>query len=254
MSELVGVVSDTFFQFHISDGSSQSPSFDSEIFSVLISLQSSHQPILPAFDFETFFNKLFRPLNRQLAPEAHCFLVTYFESFRMQVPPSGFEVLSLRAVPPISCQLLSSSDIESSELCQSSDTFLQFSVPYCFLFNSLHLPACTYSTEVILTYARKLDPWAQPEGIFVCVDKTQDKFTIAATLRVFHRKLFWNQKEISAGGIGEVATGNTYRRQGLASNLLKACNQPIGVILTLPDCDRVYEGEELPIITSTYVS
>ncbi len=61
------------------------------------------------------------------------------------------------------------------------------------------------------------DPWRDPEGIRVAVDKG----TIVSTVRVFIRKMFLHGEPITVGGIGEVSTRSEYRRRGLASQLLK---------------------------------
>ena len=61
------------------------------------------------------------------------------------------------------------------------------------------------------------DPWRDPEGIRVAVDKG----TIVSTVRVFIRKMFLHGEPITFGGIGEVSTRSEYRRRGLATQLLK---------------------------------
>ena len=61
------------------------------------------------------------------------------------------------------------------------------------------------------------DPWRDPEGIRVAVDKG----TIISTVRVFIRKMFLHGEPITVGGIGEVSTRPEYRRRGIATQLLK---------------------------------
>ena len=61
------------------------------------------------------------------------------------------------------------------------------------------------------------DPWRDPEGIRIAVDNG----TIVSTVRVFIRKMFLHGEPVTVGGIGEVSTHPEYRRQGLATQLLK---------------------------------
>lgn len=61
------------------------------------------------------------------------------------------------------------------------------------------------------------DPWRDPEGIRVAIDKG----TIISTVRVFIRKMFLHGEPITVGGIGEVSTRPEYRRRGIATQLLK---------------------------------
>ena len=61
------------------------------------------------------------------------------------------------------------------------------------------------------------DPWQDPEGIRVAIDKG----TIVSTVRVFIRKMFLHGEPITVGGIGEVSTRPQYRRRGIATQLLK---------------------------------
>lgn len=61
------------------------------------------------------------------------------------------------------------------------------------------------------------DPWKDVAGIRVAVDDGK----IVSTVRVFIRKMFFHGEPISVGGIGEVSTRSEYRRQGLATQLLK---------------------------------
>ena len=61
------------------------------------------------------------------------------------------------------------------------------------------------------------DPWRDPEGIRVAVDKG----TIISTVRVFIRKMFLHGEPVTVGGIGEVSTRPEYRRRGIATQLLK---------------------------------
>lgn len=61
------------------------------------------------------------------------------------------------------------------------------------------------------------DPWRDPEGIRIALDKG----TIVSTVRVFLRKMFLHGEPITVGGIGEVSTRPEYRRRGLATQLLK---------------------------------
>ncbi|RKU38276.1 hypothetical protein C6496_07245 [Candidatus Poribacteria bacterium] len=61
------------------------------------------------------------------------------------------------------------------------------------------------------------DPWRDPEGIRIALDKG----TIVSTARVFLRKMFLHGEPITVGGIGEVSTRPEYRRRGLATQLLK---------------------------------
>lgn len=62
------------------------------------------------------------------------------------------------------------------------------------------------------------DPWRNLDDILVAVDGTE----IAATVRIFHRRLFLFGEAVPMGGIGEVSTKPAYRGQGLASGLLEA--------------------------------
>ena len=61
------------------------------------------------------------------------------------------------------------------------------------------------------------DPWQDPEGIRIAVDKG----TIVSTVRVFIRKMFLHGEPITVGGIGEVSTRPEYQRRGIATQLLK---------------------------------
>ena len=61
------------------------------------------------------------------------------------------------------------------------------------------------------------DPWRDPEGIRIALDKG----TIVSTVRVFIRKMFLHGEPITVGGIGEVSTRPEYRQRGLATQLLK---------------------------------
>ncbi len=61
------------------------------------------------------------------------------------------------------------------------------------------------------------DPWRDPEGIRIAVDDGQ----IVSTVRVFIRKMFLRGEPVTVGGIGEVSTRPEYRRQGIATHLLK---------------------------------
>ncbi len=61
------------------------------------------------------------------------------------------------------------------------------------------------------------DPWRDVEGIRVAVDDGK----IVSTVRVFIRKMYFHGEPITVGGIGEVSTRSEYRKQGLASQLLK---------------------------------
>ena len=61
------------------------------------------------------------------------------------------------------------------------------------------------------------DPWRDPEGIRIAVDDGK----IVSTVRVFIRKMFLHGEPVTVGGIGEVSTHPEYRRQGLATQLLK---------------------------------
>ena len=61
------------------------------------------------------------------------------------------------------------------------------------------------------------DPWRDPEGIRIALDKG----AIVSTVRVFIRKMFLHGEPITVGGIGEVSTRPEYRRRGIATQLLK---------------------------------
>ncbi len=62
----------------------------------------------------------------------------------------------------------------------------------------------------------ELDPDADASLIFVAMDGD----TIAATVRVFDRRIFLRGRAVRAGGIGEVSAKPAYRRQGLTTRLL----------------------------------
>jgi len=61
------------------------------------------------------------------------------------------------------------------------------------------------------------DPHKAINGIFVCVSDKK----IVSTVRVFHRSIYVNGRELKMGGIGEVSTAPEYRRKGIASKLLQ---------------------------------
>ena len=61
------------------------------------------------------------------------------------------------------------------------------------------------------------DPWRDPEGIRIAIDKGK----IVSTVRVFIRKMYLQGEPVTVGGIGEVSTRSEYRRRGLATQLLK---------------------------------
>ena len=61
------------------------------------------------------------------------------------------------------------------------------------------------------------DPWKDFEGIRVALDDGK----IVSTVRVFIRKMYLQGEAITVGGIGEVSTRPKYRKQGLATQLLK---------------------------------
>jgi len=61
------------------------------------------------------------------------------------------------------------------------------------------------------------DPDRHIQGIFVCILDGQ----IISTVRVFHRKIYVNNTEVTMGGIGEVSTKEPYRGQGIAGKLLE---------------------------------
>jgi len=61
------------------------------------------------------------------------------------------------------------------------------------------------------------DPWRDPEGIRIAIDKGK----IVSTVRVFIRKMYLHGEPVTVGGIGEVSTRSEYRRRGLATRLLK---------------------------------
>lgn len=61
------------------------------------------------------------------------------------------------------------------------------------------------------------DPWPVLESVFVA----EDDGKLAATVRVFHRRVYLNGKAFRMGGIGEVSTRPEYRKQGLSSKLLE---------------------------------
>jgi GNAT superfamily N-acetyltransferase len=63
------------------------------------------------------------------------------------------------------------------------------------------------------------DPERDIKGIFVAVDTSQNN-QIAATVRIFFRKMKIGGYEFKMGGIGEVSTKEAYRHQGLATKLL----------------------------------
>ncbi|WPX08923.1 GNAT family N-acetyltransferase [Anaerocellum danielii] len=60
------------------------------------------------------------------------------------------------------------------------------------------------------------DPFRDISSIFVAADGS----SIASTVRLFYRKIYFHGKEITVGGIGEVSTKPEYRGMGLASKLL----------------------------------
>ncbi|ADQ05848.1 GCN5-related N-acetyltransferase [Caldicellulosiruptor hydrothermalis 108] len=61
------------------------------------------------------------------------------------------------------------------------------------------------------------DPFRDINSIFVAADGS----SIASTVRLFYRKIYFHGKEITVGGIGEVSTKPQYRGMGLASKLLR---------------------------------
>ncbi|MDR0928547.1 MAG: GNAT family N-acetyltransferase [Oscillospiraceae bacterium] len=63
----------------------------------------------------------------------------------------------------------------------------------------------------------EMDPDADPSLIFVAMEGD----AIAATLRVFRRRMWLSGRAIPIGGIGEVSTKPAYRRQGLSTALLQ---------------------------------
>lgn len=79
------------------------------------------------------------------------------------------------------------------------------------------------------------DPLTEDGDIFVAMDG-QD---IAATVRVFKRRVYLRGQAVGMGGIGEVSTKERYRRQGLSGELLKmaiahmeALDLPISTLYT----------------------
>ena len=87
------------------------------------------------------------------------------------------------------------------------------------------------------------DPWRDVAGIRVAVDDGK----IVSTVRVFIRKMFLHGEPISVGGIGEVSTRPEYRRQGIATQLLKDSiafmeDREIAISL-LHGSQRIYSGE-----------
>ncbi|ADQ45019.1 GCN5-related N-acetyltransferase [Caldicellulosiruptor kronotskyensis 2002] len=60
------------------------------------------------------------------------------------------------------------------------------------------------------------DPFRDINSIFVAADGS----SIASTVRLFYRKIYFHGEEITVGGIGEVSTKHEYRGMGLASKLL----------------------------------
>ena len=87
------------------------------------------------------------------------------------------------------------------------------------------------------------DPWKDPAGIRVAVDKGK----IVSTLRVFSRAMFLHGEQVSVGGIGEVSTLPEYRRRGLATQLLKDAIRFMEereiAISSLHGSQRIYSAE-----------
>lgn len=87
------------------------------------------------------------------------------------------------------------------------------------------------------------DPWKDFNGIRVAVDDGQ----IVSSLRVFIRKMYFHGEPVSVGGIGEVSTRMKYRKQGLATQLLKDSIQFMedsGIAISmLHGYQRIYAAE-----------
>lgn len=62
----------------------------------------------------------------------------------------------------------------------------------------------------------EMDPFFDVNGIFVAIDNNK----IVGSVRVFRRKIYFNQDFLTLGGIGEVCTLEEYRKQGIAGKLI----------------------------------
>ncbi|ERJ12149.1 GNAT family N-acetyltransferase [Haloplasma contractile] len=60
------------------------------------------------------------------------------------------------------------------------------------------------------------DPWRDIDSIFVA----EKDSNLIGTVRVFHRKIYCENKVLTLGGIGEVCTRFEYRKQGISTKLL----------------------------------